>query len=187
MSAAGVAGLRLVDPEVLGTRRDRACRAVAAGCVALAGAIHLWVVPEHLGEALRLGLFFLVVGVAQVGLAVALRSVLRTWVVVGAVLAHLAIVVLYVATRTVDLPFVPVHDHAEHEPIARTVGNGVPIFPGSRIEEVGALDLVCQGAELLAVVCLVALLPRRIGGRIADLMLGLGLLAIVLRVVGVLS
>lgn len=167
--------------------RELVYRGLAAVCVAVAGVIHLWVAAEHFGEALRLGLFFVVLGVAQLGFAVALRAALQTRVVVAAVLAHLAVITLYVATRTVDLPFVPVHDHVTHLPIARTIGNGVPVFPGSRIEEVATLDLVCLGAELGAVVLLVALLPQPVGRRITNLMLGLGLLALLLRGVGVLS
>jgi hypothetical protein len=188
MSTAGVTVLPAAPPQTeLAPERERVYRGLAALCVAVAGLIHLWVAPEHFAEALRLGLLFLVLGVAQLGFAVALRAALHAWVLTGAVLAHLAVVVLYVATRTVDLPFVPVHDHVEHLPVARTVGNGVPIFPGSRIEEVGTLDLVCLGAELAAVGLLVALLPRRIGKVMTNLMLGLGLLALLLRGVGVLS
>jgi hypothetical protein len=188
VSAAGAA---VLAPRA--TEADRppvrqvAVRAAAAVCVAAAGVIHLWVAPEHFGEALRLGLFFVVLGVAQLGFAVALRAALQTWVIVAAVLAHLAVITLYVATRTADLPFVPVHEHIAHVPIARTVGNGIPVFPGSRIEEVGTLDMVCLGAELGAVVLLVALLPRRAGKAMTDLMLALGLLALLLRGVGVLS
>ena len=187
MSTAGSADLRTRTAQDETPGRERAYRGLAAVCVAVAGVIHLVVAPEHFGEALRLGLFFVVLGTAQLGLAVALRTALQARVLVGAVLAHLAVVVLYVATRTVDLPFVPVHDHDAHQPIARTVGNGVPVFPGSRIEEVGALDLVCLGVELGAVVLLVTLLPRRTGTALIDLMLGLGLLALLLRGVGVLS
>jgi hypothetical protein len=187
MSLLGAGAPSTVTTELLAPRRSRDHRRVAAGCVAAAGAIHLVVAPEHFEEALRLGLFFVVLGVAQLGFAVALRASLRAWVITAAVLAHLAVIVLYIATRTVDLPFVPVHDHVTHLPIARTVGNGVPVFPGSRIEEVGTLDLLCLGAELAAVVLLVGLLPRRIGTALTNLMLGLGLLALLLRGVGVLS
>ena len=53
-------------------------------------------------------------------------------------------------SRTAALPFLPAHDegHDEHLPVAGAAGNGVPIFPRSRIEPVGVLDMACLLAEL---------------------------------------
>jgi hypothetical protein len=166
-------------------------RVLAAVALVLAGVVHLVVVPEHLAEFPAAGVFFALLGLGQLGLGVALRWVRAAWLPVLAVVGHLGVVALYVASRTVDLPFVPVHEAAGHAPshlpVAGGVGNGVPIFPGSRMEPVGALDLVCLLAELLAVGLLVALLPARPRRAMANLMLGLGLAAVLLRGVGVLS
>ena len=73
--------------------------------------------------------------------------------------ATAAVVALYVASRTVDLWFLPPHGHGvEHLPVAGGVGNGIPVLPGDRIEPVGALDLACLGAELVVIAMLMSLL-----------------------------
>jgi len=163
--------------------------ALAGALAVVAGAIHLAVVPEHLGDAPVLGGFFLVVGVGQLVLAALLQWTTRPWLLVPAIVVHVGLVMLYVVSRTADLPFVPAHDvghTVEHLPIAGGVGNGIPIFPGSRIEEVTALDLGCQLVELTLVLVLTGLLPQRIRARIATLMLCAGLVALAARSTGLL-
>ena len=73
----------------------------------LAAGIHAAVVPEHLQESLLIGGFFVVVAIGQFGLAAVLRRRPPLLVVVGAIWAHVALIALYVASRTVDLPFLP--------------------------------------------------------------------------------
>jgi hypothetical protein len=164
--------------------------AVAGACAIVAGVSHLSLAPAHLAEGWYLGAFFAGTGVAQLGLAVALRWPLPAWVLQAAVAGHLALIALYVASRTTELPFVPPHDPAhavDRLPVPGGVGEGVPVFPGSRIEEVAAVDLVCLVAELTLVVALTALLPGRARARLATLMAALGLLALAARTTGLLS
>jgi len=106
-----------------------------------------------------------------------------TTVIVG----HLAVIGLYVASRTVDLPFIPPHDvghDVEHLPVAGGVGNGVPVYPGSRVEPVGVLDVFCLVAELVLVAMLAGLLPARWRNGVTTAMVAVGLLALVARGVG---
>ncbi|MGY2874415.1 hypothetical protein ACVW00_001605 [Marmoricola sp. URHA0025 HA25] len=162
----------------------------AAGLAACAGVIHLAVVRDHLAEAPILGTFFLVVGVAQLGLAyLFLRRRTSPLLLVPAIGAHVGLLMLYVVSRTAELPFVPAHDighTVKHLPIAGGVGNGIPIFPGSRIEDVGWLDLGCQAVELGLVLVLTGLLPRRIRSRVGTAMLCVGVAALVARFTGLL-
>ena len=79
----------------------------------LAAGIHAAVVPEHLQESLLIGGFFVVVALGQFGLAAVLRQRPPVLVVVGAIWAHVGLIALYVASRTVDLPFLPAHHGGE--------------------------------------------------------------------------
>ena len=159
---------------------------LAAGLgAAMAGVIHLSVAPEHWTVSAPMSAFFLGVGVAQLVLAAGLGRGLPDAVLVGVIAAHLAIMGLYVASRTVDLPFVPPHDAAhqmEHLPVPGAVGNGIPLYPGSRVEPVGVLDLLCLVAELVLVVALAALLPPRLRGTVTSVMAGAAVLAVLWRV-----
>ena len=156
----------------------------------LAAGIHAAVVPEHLQESLLIGGFFVVVALGQFGLAAALRRRPPLLVVVGAIWAHVALIALYVASRTVDLPFLPAHHGAnsiEHLPVAGGHGNGIPAYPGSRIEPVGTLDLICLGAELVLIGALLGLLPARLRSRTTSALMALGLLAVLARAVGLIG
>ncbi|MBS2938850.1 hypothetical protein KDN32_13995 [Nocardioides sp. J2M5] len=142
---------------------------VAMAWSAAAGLIHLLVAPAHLAEAWWLGTAFVVVGVAQVALAVLLRWVLPVWLTVLAVAGNTVVVAAYVATRTVDLWFMPAHGpghEVDHLPVAGGRGNGIPIYPGDRIEAVGPLDLTCLVAELVLVAMLLVVLPARVRSRV---------------------
>lgn len=164
-------------------------RHAAAGLVAVAGAVHLWVVPEHLAGSLVVGGFFLLVGCAQLLLtAVLVVEPLGTRTMAGVAVVHLALVALYVASRTTDLPFAPVHSAGGHVDAAAVaaaapggVGNGVPIYPGARIEPIGALDLVCVLAEVALVAVVTAGLTRRARTLVVDAALVSGGVLVVLR------
>ena len=99
---------------------------------------HLWAMPGHFEEWWGYGIFFLAAALAQglYGLAL-LRRPGQPLLVLGVGL-NLAVVVLYVVTRT----------------------TGVPLFgPHAGIaEEVGVLDLVATATEVALVVALAALL-----------------------------
>ncbi len=162
---------------------DRTVLVAMAGA-AVAGGIHLAVAAEHLAEGWLIGGFFVVLGSAQLGLVVALRRRLSERVLLGVIGAHLAVIALYAATRTVDLPFVPPHDaghSVDHLPVAGGVGNGIPIYPGSRIEPVGILDAVCLAAELALVAAVVSMVSPRLRGRVTTLMACLAVLGLLAR------
>ena len=172
-TAPAARAVRRVDPVV-----------VAVCAAALAGGIHLAVAYPHFREHWTLGTFFLVLGLAQLGLVPLLRRPCPAYVLLGVVAAHVGVLVLYVASRTVDLPFVPPHDvghEFEHLPVAGGVGNGIPVYPGSRIEEVGVLDLVCLGAELALVAACVSLLPARLRAPVSTACVALALAGVALR------
>lgn len=102
----------------------------AAMCSLLAAGVHAAVGPEHFREGLALGLFFVLAALAQVLWAAAvLRFPSREVLLAGAV-GNGAIVVLWIVTRTLGLPF--------------------GLLPGP--EEVGPLDILASAAELGVVV-----------------------------------
>jgi len=186
------AAVHAVEPlraAVVPTRTWSGYPALAGALAVVAGLIHLDVVPEHLGEAPVLGGFFLLVGVAQLVFALAMTWTVKPWLLVPVIAAHVGLLMLYVVSRTADLPFVPPHDlghTVQHLPIAGGVGNGLPIFPGSRMEEVGALDLGCQVVELGLVLVLTGLLPPRVRAHVATGMLCAGVAVLVARGTGLL-
>ena len=107
-------------------------RVSAAALTAGAGAIHLAVVPDHLREYLLFGIFFAVVGGAQLGAAAALLRPTRP-LVVGVAVGQALLVALWLVSRTTGLPIGP-----------------EPWTP----EEIGVADVVCIVLELLAVAVL---------------------------------
>ena len=90
--------------RIAATGQERTLGAAAALSL-LAGLIHLWVTPEHFEEWWGYGAFFLVAGAAQI-LYVPIVLLWPTRVALLAGIAgNLAIVVLYLLTRTVGIPF----------------------------------------------------------------------------------
>ena len=163
---------------------------VAQLAAVLAAGIHAAVVPEHLQESLLIGGFFVIVAMGQFGLAAALRRRPSLLVVVGAIWAHVGLIALYVASRTVDLPFLPPQHGAssvQHLPVAGGHGNGIPAYPGSRIEPVGTLDLICLGAELVLIGALLGLVPARLRSRTTSALMALGVLAVLARAIGLIG
>jgi hypothetical protein len=104
-----------------------------------AGLIHLAVVSEHVSEWWLYGVFFIVLGVVQMGWAVeAMESkalpVPRLFAAMNA-----AVIGLWLVTRT----------------------TGLPVGPGPwKAEAVGTADLVCSGLEAVLVVLLVLTVRR---------------------------
>jgi len=177
-------------------KQDASGRAHAVGyatagviLTGVAGLIHLWVAPEHFHESWVVGTFFVLAGVGQLALGLALVRGLGTRGLLVAVAANAGLVCLYVVSRTAAIPFLPAHDegHVEHLPVEGAAGSGVPIFPRSSIEPVGLLDMTCLLAELALLVMLVALLPTNPRRITTNALLGLGLLAVAARAVGVLG
>ncbi len=173
-------------PEVAVRHDDQRLQAFAVGCALVAAGIHGAVTPGHLVEAPLAGWFFLVLTVLQTALAVALLRPVSVAVLLTAILGHVGVVMLYVASRTVDLAFLPTHG-GDHLPVAGGVGNGNPVYPGAHMEPVGVLDLACLGAELALIALLAALLPHRLRARVTTAMAVLAAAGLVARGAGLLA
>jgi hypothetical protein len=112
----------------------------AAGLSLVAALIHLWVMPEHFEEWWGYGTFFLVVSVAQaVYVALLLGRPAVSFFVLG-IGGNLVIIVLWLTTRTVGIPFFGPH--------------------AWEVEKFGVLDVSCTVAELILVITLALLLRR---------------------------
>ncbi|MDX6235172.1 MAG: hypothetical protein QOH68_4339 [Nocardioidaceae bacterium] len=94
------------------TRTNGLGRADVARCWASfaslgAGLVHLAVVQEHLEEWWLYGVFFAVIGAAQIGWAVAALASDRVPFLRTVMYGNLAVVALWAVTRTVGLPVGP--------------------------------------------------------------------------------
>jgi hypothetical protein len=107
----------------------------------LAAAMHLWVVPEHLEEWWGYGTFFVVLAAAQGLYALGLlrRPPSRPLLLLG-VAGNLAVVIIWLVTRTAGVPLLGPH--------------------AGEVEGIGALDLTCTLAEVGIVAGLGALAMR---------------------------
>ena len=114
----------------------------AALCTAGAAVIHFAVTQSHFDEWWGFGVFFFVAGWVQLlWAAVAVRVYSRALVAVGLV-GNATVVVLWLVTRTVGLPFGP--------------------EPGSA-EALGWSDGIASGFELVAALCCLVVLVRPVG------------------------
>ncbi len=111
---------------------------MAAALSVIAALMHFWAMPGHFEEWWGYGIFFLAAALAQglYGLAL-LRRPGQPLLVLGVGL-NLAVVVLYVVTRTVGVPFFGPH--------------------AGEVEGIGVIDLSAMMAELALIVALTALL-----------------------------
>ena len=104
--------------------------------------IHLWVISEHFEEWWGYGLFFLIATIAQALYAAILLHWPGQKLMIAGIVGNSAIILLYLVTRTVGIPF---------------------FGPGAgEIEEVGLLDVGATVAEAALVVALGALLLRQL-------------------------
>ncbi|MEA2255920.1 MAG: hypothetical protein QOG35_1965 [Solirubrobacteraceae bacterium] len=147
-----------------GALRSQWLAARTAAVLSLAAAwIHLAYIESHWRDWWAYGAFFLVCGIAQAAFVPAiLRWPQKPLVLVG-IAGNLAIVGMYVVSRTV----------------------GVPMGPHARVAEAaGAVDLACTAAEIALIGVLLVMLGR--GGRrwILNAMLGVGAVLWVLRLTG---
>jgi hypothetical protein len=112
----------------------------AAALSLVAALIHLWVMPEHFREWWGYGAFFMVSAVAQVlYVPLLLRRPSRAILLLG-VGGNLAIVSLYLLTRTVGIPLFGPH--------------------AGEVEGAGFMDLCATTSELGIAVALGAVLLR---------------------------
>src|SRR5262245_17289546 len=109
---------------------------LAAACSLVGALIHYWLIPEHYAQWWGYGAFFTVAAIAQGFCAGALIFWPRRMVFRAGVAGTVAILLLYVVTRTVGIPF-----------FGPDAGS---------IEHVESLDLISAAAELTLVVILVA-------------------------------
>lgn len=131
----------------------------------VAGDIHIALVDAHLKEWWAYGAFFVAAAVGQGVFAglVLLRQ--PPWLLLVAIFGNLAILGMYVLSRT----------------------NGPPLGPHAGVpEEVAALDVVCTAAELGVIVACLALLPARIASGTATALAVVGILLWAGRLTGML-
>jgi len=169
----------------------------AAALLGVAAGIHVLVSPEHLREWLPAGVFFILVAAGQASLAAALLRRPGPLTLLASIWSSVAVIGVYVWSRTAGLPFGPVHHGATHTNGGQQGhsvgghGNGVPVFPNtatpSRVEPVGALDMAALGAELAVVALLVYLLPARSRRWTGNAILACGALMWLLRATTALS
>jgi hypothetical protein len=106
----------------------------------LAALIHLWVIPEHFEEWWGYGTFFLISAAAQGAYAAALPHWPRRPLLLLGIGGNVSIIVLYLLTRTVGIPFFGPH--------------------AGEVEGVGVADLFATTSELALVVALLWVLLR---------------------------
>ncbi len=128
--------------ERFGPKRASMLLYAAATLSLVAALIHAWVMPEHFREWWGYGTFFLVVALAQWFYALALLRWPRRPTFLIGIIGHLAIISLYIVTRTAGIPLFGPH--------------------AGEVEGIGLIDLTSKLAELALVIILVALMA--IGG-----------------------
>jgi hypothetical protein len=105
---------------------------VAAACSVGAAAIHAVVCPEHLHEGLLYGGFFAVATGAQLVWAWLAIHHPQRWVLAAGLTGNLAIIGLWLITRTVGIPLGP---------------------EAGEVEAIGALDTITAAFEAGIVIC----------------------------------
>ena len=138
---------------------------VAAGLAFAAALIHLWATPEHFEEWWGYGSFFVAAAAGQGIFGVALLRRSTQPLLLAGIWSNVAIVVLYVVTRT----------------------RGIPLGPhGGMVEDAGVLDMLATVAEVGMIVALVVLLGGGYRGWTLNALLLVGVVLWVLRLTGVL-
>jgi hypothetical protein len=155
----------LLAPSDTFVRRASSPMAFAAALSLSAGLVHLGGTASHFAQWWAYGAFFLVAGVLQVALAGLLMWRPRPWLAAVAIPGNVALVGMYVYTRT----------------------NGPPLGPhAGRFEEPELLGMTTVAAELGVVVLLLLLLGERTRRAVTSGLLLVGLAAWALRLFGVL-
>jgi hypothetical protein len=128
-------------PRGLATGAVSGLLPAAAAALSLSSAIaHFGVVSPHWQEWWAHGAFFVVCGALQALLAALLMWRPRAWIALGGIAGNLAVVSMYVYSRT----------------------NGAPVGPHEGVpEEPGYYDLITTAGELALVVVLILMLDER--------------------------
>ncbi len=156
--------------ESEGVARDQAVSTdvpvyVASGLSLAVALIHFWAMPEHMLEWWGYGVFFLAVALAQGFFAVALMRWPGAPLCVGGVLFNVAIVAMYVVTRT----------------------SGIPLGPqAAMIEDPGILDMTATVLEVGIIFALVTMLGDVLRRRMVNALFLLGAAVWALKFAGIL-
>jgi hypothetical protein len=138
---AGVAVTPLSSTAGRGALRAPWLAALAAALLSLfAGWVHLAYTSSHWRDWWAYGLFFLATGIGQALLAPVLLRWPKPWVALAGIAGNLAIVGMFVQSRTIGVPLGP------HTGVA---------------ERTGVIDLATTGAEIATVALLLVLVGSR--------------------------
>jgi hypothetical protein len=153
------------------TTRRRAIGVDLAIVLSFAAALaHLVAAPSHFTWWPASGVFFVALGAGQLAYSVLLwRGVHATWLLVAGVWGTVAVILLYVASRTIGLPMTP--------PVPFHGGRWVPgrsMIPNGA-KYVGPLDVFTVVSEVLLVVTLLGMLPSSVKARTVNRLMWVGL------------
>ncbi len=153
-----------------GTERRTVATDLAIVCTCAAALAHLVAAPSHYTWWPAAGIFFVALGVAQLACGVALvRGVRQERFLLAGIWGTVAVIIVYVASRTVGLPMTP--------PVPFHGGRWVPgrsmVPDGAKY--VGPLDVFTLVAELTFVVLLAAMLSSRAKRRTLNQLMWVGL------------
>lgn len=145
----------LVAAEAPERRARSAAQFMLAAALAIAGAVHLALVPEHLAESIALGVGFLGAGLGQIGLAaLTLRNPTAATLRLTLLLSAVSLITLAAAV-TVGLPAVLHGSMADGSMAGGSMASG--LVPAESLTDLGAITGM---AEAIAVVLAVRLLRR---------------------------
>jgi hypothetical protein len=149
--------------------------------LSLAGAcVHATVISPHLKEWRAAGIFFILVTALQFSVAVALVRTQREEFLVAAIVANVAVIVVYVISRTIHLPFAP-----------RVGAHGMEVIPGiplvrAQIESIGFIDSLSFLLELGFIVNALSMLGQRARNLVTNGLCSCGLALLASSLLGVL-
>ena len=165
------------------SRYKRALRVDSAIVSSVTAAFaHLVAAPGHYTWWPASGLFFVGLGMAQLVVAVLLvYGVDNRWFVLGTICSTLAVIGVYLVSRTVGLPMSPpVPFHGTHWVAGQAmVPNGA--------KYVGPLDVLTLAAEILVVGTMLTMLPAQLKARTTNALMVVGVALSISAAVGVLA
>jgi hypothetical protein len=147
------------------SRHDRWLRAGLVVSLAFAGGMHLVLAPDHFADSTLMGSGFVMAGIAELALALAVLMTPVRLVFAAIVAIAVALISLYTYNVMVGLPFAAADQHAangtEHENAEAGHGSGhdegLQLGAGEPIDLAGGIT---KSAEVLAVGLAVAQLLR---------------------------
>jgi hypothetical protein len=152
-------------------RRRRTIGVDAAIVLSTAAALaHFVTTPDHYTWWPAAGMFFGIVGAAQLGLsALLVRNGNREWVPLAGIWGTVSVILVYVASRTIGVPGTPpVPFHG-----TRWLAGQAMMPDGAK--RVGPLDVFTLVCEVMLVVTLLGLLPSESKLRTANRLMWVGL------------